>query len=42
MPDVKGKKFPYTTKGRLAAAEHAKKEKKKKKKGNPHKRKRSA
>jgi len=39
VPDVKGKKFPYTTKGRLAAAEYAKK---KKKKGKSPKRKRSA
>jgi hypothetical protein len=37
MPNVRGKKFPYTAKGKLAAAKYEKK-----KKGKPSKRKRSA
>jgi hypothetical protein len=44
MPNVKGKKFPYTTEGKIAAAEEAKKAKKGKKgkKGKASKSKRSA
>jgi hypothetical protein len=44
MPNVKGKKFPYTFAGKIAAAEEAKKAKKGKKgkKGKASKSKRSA